>query len=54
MPGKDAPLAALIPEIVEPPVVAIGTLEVDEFLSPRARKELAAEGTRAVMRSARV
>ena len=43
MSGKDASLSALIPEIVEPPLVAIGALEIDEFVSPRARKELAAD-----------
>jgi hypothetical protein len=41
--GKDASLGALVPEILEPPFVSIGALEVDEFLSPRARKELAAD-----------
>jgi hypothetical protein len=41
--GHDASLAALVPEIVEPPITSIGALEVDEFLSPRARKELAAD-----------
>ncbi|MBN8610267.1 MAG: ATP-binding protein [Deltaproteobacteria bacterium] len=41
--GKDASLGALVPEILEPPFVTIGALEVDEFLSPRARKELAAD-----------
>jgi hypothetical protein len=41
--GKDAPLEALVPEIVEPPFTSIGALEIDDFISPRARKELAAD-----------
>lgn len=41
--GNDAPLPELIAEVVEPPIVTIGALELDEFISPRARKELAAD-----------
>ncbi len=41
--GKDASLAALVPEIVEPPITSIGAMELDAFLSPRARNELAAD-----------
>jgi len=41
--GNDALLPELIAEVVEPPIVTIGALELDEFISPRARKELAAD-----------
>jgi len=40
--GHDADLASLVPEIVEPPITIVGALEVDEFVSPRSRKDLAA------------
>jgi hypothetical protein len=40
--GSDAELSSLLPEITEPPMETIGALPVDEFLSPKARKDLAA------------
>ncbi len=40
--GQTADIGALMPEIVSPPVESIGALAVDEFLSKKARKELAA------------
>jgi hypothetical protein len=42
MRGEAAPLESLLPEIVEPPFATIGALEIDAFLPPRARRELAA------------
>ena len=33
--------AALLPEVIDPPIPTIGALPVDAFLSKRARKELA-------------
>ena len=40
--GLTAEIGALLPEVVEPPFETIGALDVDEFMSKRARKELAA------------
>ncbi len=40
--GQPAEIGALLSEIVEPPVATIGALAVDDFLSKRARRELAA------------
>ncbi|MFO0711673.1 MAG: helicase HerA-like domain-containing protein [Sandaracinus sp.] len=40
--GRDADLASLVPEILEPPMRTVGALEVDAFLSARSRKDLAA------------
>lgn len=40
--GRDATIDALIEEVVEPPLEKIGALEVDAYLSRRARKDLAA------------
>lgn len=41
--GLGADLAALLPEIVEPPVAYIGALPVDAFVTERQRRELAAD-----------
>ncbi|UJR83526.1 ATP-binding protein [Sandaracinus amylolyticus] len=41
--GDAAPLEALVPEILDPPIVSIGALEVDQFLGARQRAELAAD-----------
>ncbi len=40
--GQPADLPSLLPEVVAPPVTMIGALEVDAFMSKRARKDLAA------------
>ncbi|MBN8611090.1 MAG: DUF853 family protein [Deltaproteobacteria bacterium] len=40
--GRDAELSSLLGEITEPPIETIGALPVDEFLSPKQRKDLAA------------
>ena len=40
--GQTADLAALLAEVVDPPVESIGALEVDAFLGKRARRDLAA------------
>jgi hypothetical protein len=40
--GDDADIASLLPEIVEPPVAMIGALEVNAFITKKARRELAA------------
>ncbi len=40
--GLTAEIGALLPEIVEPPFETIGALDVDSFMSKRARKDLAA------------
>ncbi|MFO0613179.1 MAG: helicase HerA-like domain-containing protein [Polyangiaceae bacterium] len=39
---QSADIASLLPEILSPPVESIGALPIDEFLSKKARKELAA------------
>ncbi|MBL9024467.1 MAG: DUF853 family protein [Myxococcales bacterium] len=39
--GQPADLAALMPEIVEPPFQSIGALTVNDFMPKRARKDLA-------------
>ncbi|MCB9631077.1 MAG: ATP-binding protein [Sandaracinus sp.] len=41
--GDDYPLEALVGEVLEPPIDAIGAMAMDEFLSSRARRELAAD-----------
>jgi len=41
--GQDAPLAALVAELLAPPIESIGALAIDDFVSARARKELAAD-----------
>jgi len=41
--GHDASLDALVLEVIEPPLETIGALAVDEFVSPKARRELAAD-----------
>ncbi len=40
--GKGADIGELLAEIVEPPFESIGALSVDQFLSKRARRDLAA------------
>ncbi|NUP12095.1 MAG: ATP-binding protein [Polyangiaceae bacterium] len=40
--GQTADIGALLPEIAEPPLTSIGALDVDDFISKRARKDLAA------------
>jgi DNA helicase HerA-like ATPase len=41
--GEHAPLEALLPDLLEPPLDHVGALAIDDFLSLRARKELAAD-----------
>jgi hypothetical protein len=41
--GLDAPLDALIPEVLEPGLEAIGALPLDEFVPPKLRRELASD-----------
>ena len=41
--GLDAPLDALIPEVLEPGIEAIGALPLDEFVPPKLRRELASD-----------
>ncbi len=41
--GDDYPLEALVGEVLEPPIDAIGAMTMEEFLSTRARRELAAD-----------
>jgi hypothetical protein len=41
--GDDYPLEALVADVLEPPIDAIGAMAMDEFLSSRARRELAAD-----------
>ena len=41
--GASAPLEALLPEILEPPLDSIGALPVEAFVPTRARAELAAD-----------
>ncbi len=41
--GEDAPLDRLVLDVIEPTVTTIGALAVDDFLSPKARRELAAD-----------
>ncbi len=41
--GKDAPIDALVLDVIEPPLVTIGALPLDEFLGPKARRDLAAD-----------
>ncbi len=40
--GEDADIGALLPDILTPPFDSIGALDVDAFLSKKARRELAA------------
>jgi hypothetical protein len=40
--GQNADIAALLADVVDPPISEVGALEVDAFLSKKARKELAA------------
>jgi hypothetical protein len=40
--GETAPLDALLPELIEPPVDYIGALAMDDFLNLKQRRELAA------------
>ncbi len=42
MRGDTADIAALLPEVIEPPLTSIGALEVDAFMSKRSRQDLAA------------
>jgi hypothetical protein len=41
--GGDAPLELLVADVMDPPITSIGALELDQFMSPRKRKELAAD-----------
>jgi hypothetical protein len=41
--GSSAGLAALLPQIVEPPMAYVGALPIDEFIPARRRAELAAD-----------
>jgi hypothetical protein len=41
--GLDAPLEALIPEVIEPGLESIGALALDEFVPPKLRRELASD-----------
>ena len=40
--GHDAPLGDIVRDVEEPPITEIGVQEVDAFMSPRERNELAA------------
>jgi len=40
--GQTAQLGELMAEVIEPPFESIGALEIDEFMSKRSRKDLAA------------
>ncbi|NUP10736.1 MAG: ATP-binding protein [Polyangiaceae bacterium] len=40
--GQDADIGSLLPEIVDPPLATIGALDVEGFMSKRARRDLAA------------
>src|SRR5690606_8628368 len=39
--GQTAEIGELLPEVVDPPFDTIGALEVDDFISKRARRALA-------------
>jgi hypothetical protein len=41
--GKPAELDALLRDLVEPPIATVGALPIDEFLTERQRRELAAD-----------
>ncbi|MCB9603886.1 MAG: ATP-binding protein [Sandaracinus sp.] len=41
--GDDYPLEALVADVLEPPIDAIGAMSMDEFMSSRTRRELAAD-----------
>lgn len=41
--GEDASLERLVVDVMEPKVASIGALAVDDFLPPKARRELAAD-----------
>ncbi len=41
--GRDAPLDALIPEVLEPCIETVGALPLDEFVTPKLRRELASD-----------
>jgi hypothetical protein len=41
--GSDAPLEALLPELIEPPFESVGALSVEDFIGLRQRRELAAD-----------
>ncbi|MFO0585927.1 MAG: helicase HerA-like domain-containing protein [Polyangiaceae bacterium] len=41
--GRPAGLTALLQDLIEPPIQTIGAMAVDDFLSPKERKELAQE-----------
>ncbi|MFO0556138.1 MAG: helicase HerA-like domain-containing protein [Polyangiaceae bacterium] len=40
--GESADIAALLPDVIEPPIATIGALEVNGFMSKKARRDLAA------------
>ena len=40
--GQAADLRSLLGDVIEPPLLEIGALEVDEYIPPKARKDLAA------------
>jgi hypothetical protein len=40
--GETAELGSLLPDILEPPMAYVGALPIDTFLTPRLRRELAA------------
>ena len=37
--GKDAPIDALVGDVLDPPLAEIAAMALDDFLSPKARKE---------------
>lgn len=39
--GQPASLTALLADLIEPPIATVGAMAVDDFLSPKERKELA-------------
>jgi hypothetical protein len=39
--GQPAGLTALLQDLIEPPIATVGAMAVDDFLSPKERKELA-------------
>ncbi len=41
--GADAPLEALIPLVIDPPMATLGAMPMDAFFSPKQRVELAAD-----------
>ena len=41
--GKHAPLDALIPEVLDPGIETVGALPLDEFVTPKLRRELASD-----------